>query len=205
VLEGIGWGRFPVLRHELPEANGGLTDAPSAALALVELGDFRSIDIVGSTACLVATATGEVVQENVAAYEGIFIWDGRAGLEGGFDRSGFFFRDLGAGAELFRATRFRQALLDPHLDMHGPEPGRDFFRDLDTGRAFECRTAVSGGAIPWPDGRMQDDRGRCRFEHPPELHVEVRSVRPADFDYIVAPLSRIFRASVETGNPVRWC
>jgi hypothetical protein len=37
-----------------------------------------------------------------------------------------------------------------------------------------------------------------------ELAVFRRS-RPAEFLHIVEPLERIFRASVETGNPVEWC
>ena len=78
------------------------------------------------------------------------------------------------------------------------------YADLGSGREFECRFAVPGGTIPWPDGRMQDDRGRCRFRYPEALHVEIRAVRSSDFEFILGPLERIFRASVETGNPVRW-
>jgi hypothetical protein len=157
---------------------------------------------VGVNICLTDTATGEVVMEHVGAYDGVFIMDGRAGLDAGFDSTGFFIRDR--GAELFRAVRFRQTLLDPHAYMHGSEPGRVVFLDLDSGRTFESRTAVPGKMIPWPDGRMQDDQGRCNFEHPPELHVEDRPERSSDYEYILGPLERVFRESVETGNPVRW-
>jgi hypothetical protein len=30
-------------------------------------------------------------------------------------------------------------------------------------------------------------------------------VTPADFAHVVEPLDRLFRASLETDNPVRWC
>ena len=203
-LGGVGWDRFSVLHQELPEANGGRTEATRAAFALGELALFRSLGEIGSNPCLVDTATGEVVQEHVAGYEGVFILDGNSGLEAGFDAHGFFIRTGEGKLELFRAARFRQTHLDPDADPYGPEPGRVVYSDLDSSWEFECRFAVPGDTIPWPDGRMQDDRGRCRFRYPATLQVESRAVHSSDFDYILGPLERIFRASVETGNPVRW-
>lgn len=203
-LGGVGWDRFPVLRQELPEVNGGKTEAPRAALALGELAEFQKAGEIGTNACLVDTATGEVVQEHVAGYEGVFILDGDSGLEAGFDADGFFIRTGQDRLELFRAARFRQMHLDPDADPYGPERGLVAYLDLDSGKEYECRFAVPGDSIPWPDGRMQDDRGRCRFHYPATLHVERRAVHSSDFDYILGPLERIFRASVEMGNPVRW-
>jgi hypothetical protein len=200
----VGWERFPVLDHELPHSNGGQTEAPMAALALRELDEFRRVGDVGANVCLVDTATGSVIQRWIAGYHGRFILGGRSGLDAGFDESGFFIRDNQTEAEFFRATRFRQTILDPDSDPYGPKPSLVRFEDLETGRTFECRVAVSGKAIPWPDGRMQDDKGRYRFDRPAELHVEVRAERSTDYEYILGPLERVFRASVETGNPVRW-
>jgi hypothetical protein len=74
----------------------------------------------------------------------------------------------------------------------------------DTGQRFVWSMAISGAAIPWPDGRMQNDEGQIRNEHPPYLHVEVRRRTAADFAYILDPLRRIFAASLEIGNPVYW-
>src|SRR5579875_1713147 len=166
----VGWERFPVFDHELPHANGGQMEAVTAALALRELDEFRRVTDVGSNVCLVDTATGEVIQEHVAVYEGRFILSGQSGLHAGLDRTGFFIRDHGTKAELFRATRFRQTILDPDSDPYGPEPSLVRFEDLDTGRTVECRIAVCGKAISWPDGRMQDDKGRYGFDRPAELH-----------------------------------
>jgi hypothetical protein len=203
-LARVGWAQFPVLRQELPESNGGLTDASAAEAALGELERFRRVGEMAAKTCLVDVATGEVVRDYIGAYGGVFIMDGRAGLDAGFDGSGFFIRHRGTAEELFRAARLRQTLLDPHAYMHGPEPGQVIFLDLDSGRTLECRTAVPGKEIPWPDGRMQDDQGRCNFEDPAELHVEHRPERSSDYEYILGPLETVFQASVETGNPVRW-
>jgi hypothetical protein len=202
-LGSVGWDRFPVLHRELPEANGGRMDARSAALALEELADFRAIGFLGSNFWLVDTATGEGFMEYVESYQGIFILSGSTGLDVGFDGDGLFIRDR-KGSEHFRAMRLRQTLLDPEDEDYGPEPSRVEFLDLDTGQTFVCRIAISGNQIPWPDGRMQDDKGRYRFDHPAEIHVESRSVLSTDFDYIIEPLTRLCRTSMETGNPVRW-
>jgi hypothetical protein len=59
--------------------------------------------------------------------------------------------------------------------------------------------------VPWPGGRWQDDEERCNSVLPAELHVESRAVTPGDFAHVVGALVRLLRASVETGNPVRWC
>jgi hypothetical protein len=81
-------------------------------------------------------------------------------------------------------------------------------------RSWSWRTSTGGVyrgpvavrlCVPWPDGRWQDDEGRCNSVLPAELHVESRAVTPDDFAHVVGPLERLFRASLETGNPGRWC
>jgi hypothetical protein len=52
---------------------------------------------------------------------------------------------------------------------------------------------------------MVDDQGQVQFDYPSSFQVEIRELLPISFDYIIQPLSRVFAASVETGNPVRWC
>ncbi len=201
-LAEAGWDKFPVLRGELPDANGGRTEAPESALALGELTLFRRLGGIGTNPCLVDTATGEAVMKHVGAYGGVFIFNGSSGLEAGIDGDGFFIRTGEGKLDLFRSARFRQEILD--ADPDGPGPWRVVYADLDSGREFECRFAVPDDTIPWPDGRMQDDRGRFRFRYTATLHVEGRAVHSSDFEYLLGPLERAFRASVETGNPVRW-
>lgn len=58
--------------------------------------------------------------------------------------------------------------------------------------------------VPWPDGRSQNDQGRVNSVYPPRVAVESRIREAGEFDYILRPLASVFRASVETGNPVQW-
>ena len=104
---------------------------------------------------------------------------------------------------MFRAARVKQTLIHGSPDVGGYD-GPVEYRDLDDGAAFGCTVAVSGDTIPWPDGKMQDGKGRMRFEYPEEFHVEFHEVLPSHFDYTLAAMTRLFEASVKTGNPVRW-
>ena len=111
-LAEAGWDKFPVLHGELPEANGGMTGAAGAALALGELALFRSLGEIGSNPCLVDTATGEVIQEHVAGYGGVFILDGDSGLEAGFD-----------GRRLLHQDGRGQARTVPGVPVPADDPG----------------------------------------------------------------------------------
>ncbi|CAN98707.1 MULTISPECIES: hypothetical protein [Sorangium] len=204
-LDRIGWQHFPTLQAELPAANGGMMPAEASARALGELARFAELVASVRSAFLVDSGTGDELYDFVPQYEGIFVMSGSEQVNLGFDVNGFFVRSRGAPPrELFRALRVEQILLEPErTEAH--EGGRVLLRDLDTGREFESRVAVPGGCIPWPDGRMQDDRGRVRSAYPRSFHVAQRALGVADFEQILGSLRRVFEASVATGNPVCWC
>ena len=87
--------------------------------------------------------------------------------------------------------------------MCGGEEGAEFV-DLDSGARLTVARRIHGEAIPWPDGRMQDDQGRWRFSELARMHVAPYELTAASFDFILGNLRAVFTASVETGNPVRW-
>jgi hypothetical protein len=96
--------------------------------------------------------------------------------------------------EFFRSSRFSQERL-------GERQYR--FVDERSGRSFLSPLGVSEN-VPWPDGRMQDDQGRCNSAYPSSLAVERRKRAASEFDYILRPLRSVFQASLDTGNPVQW-
>jgi hypothetical protein len=152
----------------------------------------------------VDSKSGYVIFEHVAAYEGVFSFGGSAGVDMGIGEFEFFIRDRAMGDDVFRATQVKQRFIDP-IDENKAYSGRVLFTDLDTGVEYVSSAAVWGREIAWPDGRMQNDAGRIRCELVEHFHVDVRDQVPADFNYILDPLTRVFQASVKTGNPVRWC
>jgi hypothetical protein len=198
-LAEIGWQHFPVLQAELPEANGGLTDAKAAAAALEELAFLESTAHSGQDVVLMDLSDGEMLYRYIEAYQGIFTWCGKSGMDLGVDPNGFFVRlreDKGApGVDLFRSKQFEQE----HI-----RENEIIFRDVETGEVFRGACGVTRVAS-WPDGRLQNDEGRVNQIYPKHLQVEMKPRTSADLDYIIQPLKRIFGASVETGNPVRWC
>jgi len=97
--------------------------------------------------------------------------------------------------ERFRSARFRQERL-------GPKAFR--LTDERTGRSLIAPFGISRH-VPWPDGRLQNDAGRVNEKYPNRMIVERRAREPSEFEYILRPLRILFRASVETRNPVQWC
>ncbi|PHR97067.1 MAG: hypothetical protein COA78_27985 [Blastopirellula sp.] len=202
-LEKIGWNNFTVLRVQIPNANGGLTSSDDSSKARSELEFFESIEQVGSKAVLVDTSTGEELYENIAAYNGVFVLSNNPRINIGISDEDLFVVDSDSGKALFRAKRVRQFL------KNGDEVSgnRDdiIWKNLETGTLYNPGVAIHGRQIPWEDGEMQNSEGKNRFIYPSEFHVEQRSQLASEFEYIVHALKTVFRASVETGNPVRWC
>lgn len=196
--------KFPTLLRELPDDNGGLMPASAAPAALRELAAFERMEEVGSNIFVVDGGTGDKLYAYVPDYGGIFIWDGRHGHNVGVDEDGLFIVDVWELSRVvFRSRRCEQHLHEAHLTESGGD-GRVEYIDLDSGRRFECKTAIPGKEIPWPDGRMRNDEGRFRLEYPRLLLVEELALTPAYFENIVAALRRAFEAAQDTGNPVRW-
>lgn len=199
----IGWQHFPVLKEQLPNANGGLTPSAASSDALLELDVFTSVGEIGTKTVLVDTASGEGLYEYVAAYDGIFILSGSRGVKVALSEFEFLAVDATSGDDVFRAKRIRQ------FNNGGEKLSGDgddvMWEDLDAGTVYKSGIAINGKQIPWEDGSWQKPDGRCRFEYPSEFHVEQRPRLVGDFDYIVRALRNVFEASVKTGNPVRWC
>ncbi|XVQ12488.1 hypothetical protein ACQP1W_07995 [Spirillospora sp. CA-255316] len=184
-LRGAGCERFPVLCGELPDANGGQMPPESARRALAELDAFTGAAYLGADTWLVDAESGERLIESIESYEGVFVLDGTTGRRAGVDHRGFFVRDVTVEPhrEEFRAVHFTQETAGE---------GRVRFRDLDSGTEL---------TVPLAGPVHADGQGR----YPRHLRVDTVLARAADFSYIVESLREVFRASVETGNPVSWC
>jgi hypothetical protein len=199
----IGWQKFPVLKAQLPNGNGGLTAAAASAEAIVELAIFTASGQIGVKTVLVDTSSGEGLYEHVAAYGGVFILSGSRGINVGLSESDFFAVDANSGEFRFRTTRFRQFNKSGRRVMGQNDD--IVWEDLNSGMVYESGIPISGKQIPWGDGRWENSLGQARFEYPAEFHVEQRPRLVDDFAFIVESLKVVFDASVQTGNPVRWC
>lgn len=192
-LERAGWEKFPALKTGLPEANGGTMPASLCEKALQELDFFKHEARLGTEMFLINTETGTSVKQ----CEGIWIFDGRARVNIGIDRNGFFIISQEAPQEQFRAMRLEQ-----RVDEAQSETGA-LFINLDTGAQFVGTCNVTE-YIQWPDGKWTNESGQPNMLLPRLMHIEERKLNADYFNYILEPLTRLFKASVETGNPVRW-
>lgn len=193
-LEQVGWSHFPTLRRYLPENNQGLVPAEASASALKELDIFREQGNAVRKTFLINSETDEAIGTSTAAYGGKFGWNGRTGMNIGFDERGFFIQDAWEfNREIFRAMRFEQRIVEPEtLDR----PRQFEYIDLESQRGFLCSTPVRVF--------VEDTDGQLHQQYPRLMHVEQRVVGTDYYAYILEPLTKIFQASVETGNPVRW-
>lgn len=198
----IGWEHFPTLESQLPNNNGGLTPAAESTLAIQELLRFENAEQIGLKTVLVDATTGDLLQEHIPSYSGIFFMSGSNGFDAGLSEDAFFAKDRSSNTELFRAVRFKQFHPDGQ-PVTGHRAGL-VWEDLDSGQMFISNAAVGGREVPSPDGRWQDDNGRCNISYASEMRVEQRGREVQQYDYVVQALRAVFQASVETGNPVRW-
>ncbi len=193
-LEQLGHDQFPALLVELPTANQGHTSPGVARAALAEFELFKTKVGEISKAFLINTETREAIGSSAMAYGGLFSLDNRTGLNLSFDEAGFVITDVWEfNREMFRAMRFEQRPLElESLDR----PQQFEYIDLDSGRTYTCSTPVKLF--------VRDENDQLRQEYPSSLHIEQRAITSDYYKDILDPLERIFRASLETGNPVRW-
>ncbi len=95
---------------------------------------------------------------------------------------------------LFAARRIGQIALDEK---------RRRWTNLDSGESFETEWDLSIRS-PWPDGKWQNEAGKSNIRLVETARWRKRPMTPLDLDYISAPLTRLFEASVAIGNPVIW-
>lgn len=193
-LEQIGWEDFPILYAELPDGNEGTTSASAAAAVLHEIEVFKRKGDGIPKVFLINSETDTIIGASVVEQGNPFGLDTRTGLNIGFDEDGFFIRDAWElNRELFRSMRFEQRLVESEaLD----KPQQFEYLDLETNRRYVCSTPVRVF--------VRGDLGHLKQEYPSKMHVEKRSVDATYFAYILQPLTSIFQAAVEMGNPVRW-
>lgn len=170
-------GGFPTLLRVIPDANQGLTSPADAAIALTELDAFARRPLMPKVA-LRDVASGRVLAVGIAAYGGVFLWQGP--WRYGIDDGGFFLRHEPSPPES-PSERFRSSA----------------FTQTPVAEGFRFRDAASGAEVVAPAGVGAPD-------HPRELDVRLVEAT-GDFDRIVAALSSVLTAAIRIGNPVRWC
>jgi hypothetical protein len=186
----------------LPECNEGLTAPPAAEAALHELALFRRGDNLGEGTYLVDTQTGEWIYRFLGHGDGTVVGSPEARCL--LTDRGLVIVDGDFEVELFWARRLRQVLLGPVTDEGRLQCSPTEFINLDTGETHVAACPIGKPVEPRTE-RSEGEPGVPDWEYPSLWHVEKRPVRPAEFLHVIEPLERIFRASLETGNPVLWC
>jgi hypothetical protein len=198
-FEDVGWQHFPILKRVLPIKNDGHVTSEDSRIALQELETLRNGGHIGEKTVLVNVATGQVLQERIRAYDGVFIWSSRdnTDVEVGLSPSHLFMRDGSTHSELFRAKHIRQF----REDNAAENKERIVWENVETGERYKPNVTINATPIPTTDGAQS----WAEADLPAELRVEVHPRTVNEFNHIIAALAKVFSASVETDNPVVWC
>ena len=191
-LGSVGRHRLPALLRTLPNANGGITSAEDAGHCLAEL-DVFDAEYEGEQTVLVDVRAQVELQEYIEGYEGLFVLSGSTGLYLGFGPRGFYVLQGEDRREVFRAMHVRQT----RLNSGDGSAERFEYLDLDTGTRFVASLGIPGLSRQIGDEWVSD--------FPAEVCVESRTRTAEHFAPIIEALRTVYRASVETSNPVQWC
>ncbi len=186
-LERAGIENFPVLWNKFPQSNDGQLSPRDAFSGLKELRFLREEADLGFVVELVEEVSEEIIKD-----QGSFAFRYRQSVV--LNEEGLLVIEIESEKVLFSARRIRQIALDEK---------RNRWTNLDSGEIFETAWDLSIPA-PWPDGNLQNEQGKCYFRLVETARWRERPMTPLDLDYIIAPLTRLFEASVEIGNPVCW-
>lgn len=198
-LTQIGWKFFPILQQELPRNNSGYTSAPKALRILRELDIFAKLVKHTENAFLFNTLDQHVIQEYLAATQGVFVLNQEAGYRMGIDPNGFFIEhqdpdDNDIWQEKFRASQFEQRVFK--RDESGKPLQVEFYC-----AQTEARFATD---VPLIQYEMMGAGKLLMPHYPGAMHVELRQMDAKHFDYILDPLRKVCHAAVCTGNPIVW-
>lgn len=175
-------GSFPLLIDLIPAANGGsvpVNDAPEILRELAELRK-RLPEIKGFF--LMDGMKDQVLYDGSDYLDGNFAWIDKQIL--GFDENGLYVLDGETEEQLFKAKEVMETV---ETDADGKK--RTLWTDVSDS---ENKIVVNHEPI----SELED--GVVGY-----LKVEIRPMS-ADDVYAIEPLERLFKASIETGNPVFW-
>lgn len=174
-------GSFPLLIDLIPACNGGSVPVKDVPEILRELAELRKRlpEIKGFF--LVNGMNGRVLYDGSDYLDGNFAWNDKQIL--GFDKNCLYVLDRKTKEPLFQA---KEVMVTVETDDDGKK--HTLWTDVSDS---ENKIVVNNDPISEPE----DGVGYLKVE-----------IRPMSVDYVysIDPLERLFKASIETGNPVFW-
>jgi hypothetical protein len=183
-----GKQKYPILTEFLPTANGGILPAKFANNALQELVELEKEQHLEERVILIENSTNELKASVNADTYLIFVFTAYNKYNYGIDNDGFFILENieEDGKEVsyvvFRSKNFRQRQIS-----------KEEFRFIDnkTNNSFFCSVGLHSNE-----------------ENPKEVYefsIKKEKAKIAEeYNYMIEPLKKLTKASVESGNPIHW-
>jgi len=184
-----GKKKYPTLTAFLPTANGGVLPAKFAESTFNELLELEKEQCQEERIILLENSTNELKASVNANTYLIFVFTAYNKYNYGIDKDGFFILEniKENGKEVsyvvFRSKNFIQRKVS-----------KEEFRFIDkrTNHSFTCAA------------RLHPYEGNSKKDY--EFTVKPEEVIIAEaYNYIIEPLKRLTKASMESGNPIHWC
>jgi hypothetical protein len=180
--------KYPILTEYLPTANGGILPANLTEKALLELNTFENEVSTEERVILIENSTKKLKATVNSDEHSIFVFTKFNTHNYGIDKAGFFILENVEenGQEVsyvvFQSKNFRQRKIS-----------KDNFRFIDnkTGKSYFCSVSLNS-----------DD------ENPTEVYeysvIEKKVSIENEYNYIIEPLKKLIKSSIESGNPIHW-
>lgn len=184
-----GKEKFPVLSKFLPTANGGILPAEYASEALKEITEFENLKDTENRIILLEKSTNELIATVNTETFLFFVFTAYNKNNYGIDKDGFFIiENVEENGEIipyvvFRSKNFIQKYISNE---------KFSFIDKKTNKSYIC----SVGLNPYESNPKDDYEFFTK-----EIQVKVSE----EYQFIIEPLKKLAKASIETGNPIHWC
>jgi len=178
-----GIENFPILTKYLPKTNDGILPAKFAQQALNELLLLEKEFTLEEKVELIEKSTGIKIASTNKNSDWLFVF-AKNDFTFGIDRNGFFIQKIikGIPTFMFRSVNFIQKTISQTSYK---------FTDIKSGKSFECSIELYSN--------VEEATKDYEFEV-----INKKVVIANEYEYIIKPLIKVMKASVNSGNPVHW-
>lgn len=189
IIQQLGIEKYPIITKHLPKSNGGHLPFKLANAMKHELKSLKQEVSDESLVVLNELTLNRRIQSTNSNYSLPFVFSGYNKLNYIISRNGFKvirnknFLGKKYTKELFVSKKFTQKKLGDKKYL---------FEDYDSKCVYESSINI------FPDKNQNDDF--FEFEV-----TEIKTAIADEYAYIIEPLLKLTKASLETGNPIIWC
>ena len=188
ICQEIGALKLPILNKYLPTSNDGFLPAEFAKKMLEELDILQTMQTKERRIYLQEVNRNEVVYSTNVNYANTFMFLAKEKLNCGIEKNGFY---------VSKQYKFLKRELEEKIWQ-----SKSFYQKRDREGQFYFEDKTDGSQLKLNINLMPLEKNNNDFF---EFEIFEKQATLADeYAYIIRPLLRLGKASIETGNPIVW-